>query len=103
MLFKKGQSGNPGGRPKEKPFADALRMEIADAGEDHKSLRRVARALIKKAESGDIRAIRELADRLDGKPIQAVEASVDAPVDTLAAFLEEIAKNGTRAIDFDRR
>ena len=26
-----GQSGNPGGRPRTKPFADALRMEIKDS------------------------------------------------------------------------
>ena len=63
MAFKKGQSGNPGGRSKEKPFADALRMEIAAAGEDHKALRRVAKVLIGQAEGGDIRAIRELADK----------------------------------------
>ncbi len=99
MAFKKGQSGNPGGRSKEKPFADALRMEIAAAGEDHKALRRVAKVLIENAESGDIRAIRELADRLDGKPMQAVEASVDASVDSLTSLLERFdGKN--RMVDF---
>ena len=99
MPFKKGQSGNPGGRSSEKPFADALRMEIADAGEDHKALRGVARKLIEQAEGGDIRAIRELADRLDGKPMQAVEASVDASTDPLTELFEHIAKNGKRAND----
>ena len=52
MPFQKGRSGNPGGRPKEKPFADALRMEIKAAGEDHKALRAVARALLDKAGAG---------------------------------------------------
>lgn len=99
MAFKKGQSGNPGGRSKEKPFADALRMEIAAAGEDHKALRKVAKALLEQAEGGDIRAIRELADRLDGKPLQAVEASVDASVDSLTSLLERFdGKN--RMVDF---
>ena len=102
MPFKKGQSGNPGGRPKEKPFADALRMEIADAGEDHKALRRVARKLIENAESGDIRAIRELADRLDGKPMQAVDANVDLSTDPLTELIKYVNENGTRANDFDR-
>ncbi len=54
-------------------FADALRMEIAAAGEDHKALRRVAKVLIENAESGDIRAIRELANRLDGKAHQSTD------------------------------
>ena len=67
MPFLKGYSGNPGGKPKEKPFADALRMEIKAAGGDHKALRKVARALLDKAEDGDLQAIREVADRLDGK------------------------------------
>ena len=102
MPFKKGQSGNPGGRPKEKPFSDALRMEIAAAGEDHKALRRVARALIKKAEDGEIQAIRELADRLDGKPIQAVDANVDVSTDPLAELIKYVNENGKRAVDFAR-
>ena len=102
MPFKKGQSGNPGGRPKEKPFADALRMEIAAAGEDHRALRRVARKLIENAEAGDIRAIRELADRLDGKPIQAVDANVDVSTDPLAELIKYVNENGKRAVDFAR-
>jgi hypothetical protein len=69
MPFRKGRSGNPGGRPKEKPFADALR-KIKAAGKDHKALREVARALIGKAASGDIPAIRELADDGDGNLVR---------------------------------
>ena len=98
MPFRKGESGNPGGRPKDKPFADALRMEIKAAGEDHKALRRVARTLIELAEQGDIRAIRELADRLDGKPMQAVEADVGVS-DPLTELFEYVAKNGKRPLD----
>jgi len=75
MPFAKGQSGNPGGRPKDKPFADALRMELMAAGADHRKLRKIARALIAKAEDGDLPAIREIADRLDGKVVPAVDAT----------------------------
>ena len=63
---------NPRGQQRDKPFRDALRMEIADAGEDHKALRRVARALLKAAETGKVDAIREVGDRLDGKVAQAL-------------------------------
>ena len=47
-------------------------MELAAVGEDHKALRNIARKLIEKAENGEDSAIREIADRLDGKPAQAI-------------------------------
>ena len=48
------------GRPigsvnREKPFADALRMEIC-AGTDHRYLRAIARKLIEMAEGGDLQS-----------------------------------------------
>lgn len=66
-----------GGRPpKEKSFANMLRIAITEAHEDGKpKLRAVAEALVIKGLAGDIQAIREIADRLDGKPAQAVEHS----------------------------
>lgn len=79
MAWAKGQSGNPKGRAAEKPFADALRIEIKAAGEDHQKLRSIARALLEKAESGDMQAINCLADRLDGKPHQALDVTTDTP------------------------
>ena len=62
----------PLGSPnKDKPFRDALRMEIKAAGDDNKELREVAKTLIARAKSGDVPAIKEVADRLDGKVPQA--------------------------------
>ena len=75
MPFAKGQSGNPGGRVQDKPFRTALDMELKAAGEDHKKLRAIARKLLNEAEDGNMQAIREVADRLDGKPAQAVQHS----------------------------
>jgi hypothetical protein len=89
MVWKKGQSGNPKGRAIEKPFADALRMEIKAAGDDHQQLREIARKLLEKASKGDMQAINCLADRLDGKPSQALE--VNTPP-TFVARLPEPAK-----------
>ena len=70
------------GRPKGsrnkhscKPFRDALRIELAAAGEDQKALRDVAKKLLKKAKGGDMAAIKEVADRIDGKTAQSVEMS----------------------------
>lgn len=75
MVFQPGQSGNPGGRPKTKPFRDALMIEAkaAENGEPCEaksgSLRWNARKLL---EQGDVQSIREVADRLDGKVPQGL-------------------------------
>ena len=68
-MFKPGQSGNPAGRVREKPFRDALLLAIkeATADNDRLKLRAVAEALVDKALEGDVAAIKEVADRLDGK------------------------------------
>ena len=42
-----------------------------------KTLRSIARKHIALADRGDIQAIKELADRLDGKPAQAVETTAE--------------------------
>lgn len=65
------------GRRAEKPFRDALRMQLKEAGEDHKTLRLIAAKLIEMAASGDLQAIKELADRTDGKPAQAIVGGDD--------------------------
>ncbi|MEM6462312.1 MAG: DUF5681 domain-containing protein [Pseudomonadota bacterium] len=89
MPFRKGRSGNPGGRPKERHFRDALRAELASAGEDHKALRKIARALVAKATGGDLAAIKEIADRLDGKPVQQnqITGADNEPVDITVRFV----------------
>jgi hypothetical protein len=42
--FRPGQTGNPGGRPKTRPFADALRAELARAGDDGEALKEMPHA-----------------------------------------------------------
>jgi Family of unknown function (DUF5681) len=73
--FRKGFSGNPGGRPKTKPFRDALEGVLAVAG-DEGDLAVIARALCAQALAGNVQGIREVADRLDGKVPQAI-AGID--------------------------
>ena len=53
-------------------------MEVLAAGDDHKALRRIARKLLEQAYTGDIAAIKEVADRLDGKVAQLIGGDDEA-------------------------
>ena len=84
------------GRPigsvnREKPFNDALRIALK---RDPLRLHRIAEKLADKAEEGDRAAIKEIADRLDGKPTQVVDRH-DVPIDQLtdAELLHIIASD----------
>lgn len=76
------------GRRAEKPFRDALRMEIAEAGENSRALRNIAKKLIAQAEAGDMQAIKEFADRLDGKAVQQLD--VDATVRSIEDVIGDL-------------
>lgn len=76
------------GRRQEKPFADAIRMELAAVGDDHRALRAIAKKLIEKARTGDLAAIQELANRTDGKPSQALD--IDARVMPFEEMLAQL-------------
>jgi hypothetical protein len=59
-------------------FRDALRLEISRANAD--KLRRVARALIERACEGDVSAIKEIGDRLDGRVPSVVAGDKENPI-----------------------
>jgi hypothetical protein len=76
---------NKGGAPKGNQNAtkgrlwnEAIRKVLAEG--DKQALVRVARKLVNAAEEGDIQAIRELGDRLDGKPNQSISGPDDGPI-----------------------
>ena len=72
--------GRPiGSTNREKPFNDALRIELRS---NPLALRTIAGKLIEKAEEGELAAIREIADRLDGKPVQMLDRR-DVPLNQL--------------------
>jgi hypothetical protein len=70
------------GQQRDKPFRDALRMEatLAERSEPTPappgSLRSIARNLLDRADKCTL-AAREVADRLDGKPGQALEMQTE--------------------------
>jgi hypothetical protein len=88
------------GRPigslnRQKPFADALRMEIC-AGNDPRHLRTIARKLIEMAEGGDLQAIKEVGDRLDGKCAQVIERGDARLEDMTDQQLMAVIRGGSR-------
>jgi hypothetical protein len=85
VKFRKGQSGNPGGRPKV--LGDVQEMARQHAPRIIVELARLA--LKAKSETARIAAIRELLDRGYGKPRQAMEVSVPAD-NPIQLLLDEI-------------
>lgn len=80
--FNKGESGNPNGRPKgARSLSTILRamleeeIEITVDGKKEKKQFQdvIIRKLIKKANDGDLRAIQEIFNRIEGKPQDKID------------------------------
>lgn len=71
--FKKGQSGNPKGRPKLPDIKEALAKVLADEKDGTSALEATLMALRSKAVKGDVRAAMVLLDRAFGKPQQSID------------------------------
>jgi hypothetical protein len=80
MVFKPGQSGNPGGRPKNRFVSDALKEKAKEEGA------KLALALWKTAISGDVKAIQIVLDRVEGKVVEHV---VTTSAEDILEALEE--------------
>lgn len=79
--FKPGQSGNPKGRPKgiislKKLIRQVLEEKIV-TDDGNKVVRGllIVKAMIEKAESGDVSAFRAICERLEGMPTQAIDVT----------------------------
>lgn len=94
--WKPGQpSPNPRGRPRTKLLSEAYRIVLADLEErgDRSVAETIAQAMARKAMKGSISAARELADRTEGKAVQAVklEAGMDeATAQRISALAEQL-------------
>jgi hypothetical protein len=65
--------GRPKGSPnRDKIYRQALMMELAAAGDNLAAAREIAKVHIARCKAGDMAAIKEFADRIDGKVPQAI-------------------------------
>lgn len=72
-----GVKGKSGRKANETIFRHALleKLDALDPSKDRKRVFNIAGKLIEMAEDGDIQAIREVMDRVDGKPKSSTEVS----------------------------
>src|SRR5262252_2445794 len=81
MAFRKGISGNPGGKSRDKIFTDALRLELnridPNDKDKRKKINRLAEKLVECAiEDKQGWAFGLIADRLEGKAAQQIDYNV---------------------------
>ncbi len=95
--YKKGQSGNPSGRPKGAlnsrtilrkflELTEEVENPVTGIKEDMSQLEILYLKQIAKARKGDLPALKEILDRYEGKPIQTVEQNIK--VDPVEQILE---------------
>tara|TARA_Y100001970_G_scaffold259745_1_gene341068 strand:- start:1013 stop:1351 length:339 start_codon:yes stop_codon:yes gene_type:complete len=88
--FKKGQSGNPNGRPKGTPnwkklYLDLLMLEsevmnpLTGKAEKLNQFQRVALAQIREALKGNVTAQKEVMERFMGKNKETIDINADVP------------------------
>lgn len=83
--FKKGESGNPAGRPRKLPDLDRLLADVLGSDPDNPQAKskaeEVLEALIKKAKAGNVQAQIAVLDRAYGKPKQTLSNDPENPFD----------------------
>ena len=70
-----------GGKGQDKIWSDALRRAVMrrDAG-DRRAIERLADAAVEKGLTGDIPALKEIGDRLEGRAVQPIQADIQGDV-----------------------
>jgi hypothetical protein len=82
--WKKGQSGNPAGRPKKLPeLRELLANVLGDEKDGKTAAEAILMALRAKAAKGDVRAAELLLDRAYGKSAVSVDLTGEVNVNTV--------------------
>jgi hypothetical protein len=80
MTWQPGQSGNPDGGARPKIWRDAINRAIKRREErDPQALEKLADVLLQRVAEGDIPAIKEFGDRVDGKVTQTHAGDEELP------------------------
>lgn len=81
--FKPGESGNPGGRPKRgwnwaKLFEQAVEEELTtkDGTITAQAKQFIVKKLVRMAVDGDMSAVKEIMNRMDGMPKQSIDQAI---------------------------
>ena len=93
MAERGGQPGNSNNR-RGRIFASALAEALALPSRVDQMARIavIANQLVEQAEAGDLQAIREIADRLDGKPAQAIVGDPENPLHVIAEIRRKVVE-----------
>ena len=90
--WKRGQSGNPGGRPRK--IANAL-----DRALNRHNTKRIAYAVIGEAAAGNVRAFEAIRDTVEGKPAQVITGVDGGPILLSHRFELALQRINETAID----
>ena len=96
--FKKGQSGNPKGRPRKLPELDALLAEVLGEEKDGMTAAEaILKRLLQEAAKGNLRAAEILLNRAYGMPRQRLEHTGEdgGPIKTVIEFIDYEDDNNT--------
>lgn len=91
-MFKPGQSGNPGGRPKKKPITELYEELLGDV-DFMEGLKASLRGTVRKGNMAMVLQLREMTDRVEGKVTQPIAADITVNLaDAIAAARKRAAK-----------
>lgn len=97
MAFQPGVSGNPGGRPKRKVWTEAIKEAIEEIDQidpqQRPRIKLLAQALVAAGLAGEVQALREIGDRVEGKVPQALIGDNDAdPINVVNKIVREVVR-----------
>lgn len=100
----KGVSGNPKGRPRMAILSDVLRQKLVEEmpGASEKTIANaIADSLVEKAIGGDVPAIKEIFDRIEGKSSQLID--VEMKVEDWRSAIEDYGIQESEILDVARQ